>query len=291
MTNIAILLLAWFIFSFWGVVSREVDLPIPFLLIILTFFGCMATLPFKSAKFIVWNKTAFIISIILILDLFLLFFSFRYVDFATVITLHYFAPVLVMLFSGTVLKEKINISDILFSLIGFAGVILLFIHEMQFGGNYLHLLGVIAAFLSSITLAAVIVYQRLYMINNGDYINAVRQYNLYMFAISLLVIMPLWLGWVLTDFTQNIATLTASLTLKNIIMASAAGVMIQGLAMILFNSSIRFIQAKTVAKISYTEIFWVVILGSVIYNQHLYPLQIIGMAIILLVAYRTIIYE
>ncbi len=123
------------------------------------------------------------------------------------------------------------------------------------------------------------------MINDGDYINAVRQYNLYMFAISLIVIMPLWLSYALTDFTQNIATLTASLTLKNIIMASVAGIMIQGLAMILFNSSIRFIQAKTIAKISYTEIFWVTILGLFIYNQHLYFLQIIGMTIILLVAY------
>lgn len=288
-THIFILLLAWFIFAFWGIVSNEVMMPIPLLLAIMTFFGFLTTLLLKQDKFITWNKTAFIISIILMLDLFFLVFSFRYVDFATVITLHYFAPVLVMFFSEIILKEKVNIKDIALSSIGFLGVVLLFVHELRFEGNYLHTLGVILAFLSSITLAGNIIYQRLYMKENQvNYAMAVRQYNAYMLIICLIVIIPIW---ILLDFDKAIIGLTTSFTMKNIIIAGVAGILIQGVAMILFNSSIRFVQARTIAKISYTEIFWVIASGAVIYNQHLYPLQIIGMAIILLVAYITITYE
>lgn len=193
-----------------------------------------------------------------------------------------------MFFSETILKEQTNTKDILFSVIGFLGVVLLFIHELRFDGNYLHLLGIISAFLSSVTLACGIMYQRLYMKKQSNYIMAVRQYNAYMFIICLLGIIPIW---VLLNFEENITLLVTSFTLKNIIIATIAGVIIQGIAMILFNSSIRFIQASTIARMSYTEIFWVVILGAVIYNQHLYPLQIVGIAIILLVSYRAIVYE
>lgn len=282
MKHYAALLVSWLLFAFWGVISREASLPIPVLLLLTTFFGFVFTLLFKQAQFISWNKTAFIVSIILVFDLLFLLVGFRYVNFTTVITLHYFAPVIVMLFSHYVLNEKTTKHDILWSLVGFLGVVALFAHELTLEISFLHMIGLIASLLSSVTLAGNILYQRLYMKDGGNYVMAVRQYNSYMFIIFLCIIFPIWL---IISFEEHLLILVQSLTLNNIFMAIISGLMIQGGAMILFNSSARFIQAKTIAKMAYTEVLWVVLLGFLIYNEDLHVLQIIGMGLVLLVSF------
>jgi drug/metabolite transporter (DMT)-like permease len=282
------LILSWFLFAFWGVISREASLPIPVLLLLTTLFGFIFTLLFRQSKFITWNKTAFIVSIILVFDLLFLLIGFRYVNFTTVITLHYFAPVIVMLFSHYVLNEKTTKHDFIFSIIGFIGVIALFAHELTLEISFLHMLGLISSLLSSVTLAGNILYQRLYMKEEGNYVMAVRQYNSYMFIIFLCVIFPIW---IIYSFEENVLILVQSLTFKNILMAIISGLMIQGVAMILFNSSARFIQAKTIAKMAYTEVLWVVLFGFLIYNENLHVLQIIGMVLVFFVAFGVVKYE
>jgi len=282
------LILSWFLFAFWGVISREASLPIPVLLLFTTFFGYIFTLLFRQPNFLSWNRTAFIISVILVFDLLFLLVGFRYVNFTTVITLHYFAPVLVILFSHYVLSEKVTKHDLIFSLVGFIGVIALFAHELTLEINSLHILGLTASLLSSVTLAGNILYQRLYMKKEGNYVMAVRQYNAYMFIIFLCVILPVW---ILISYEEHILILVQSLTLQNILMATISGLMIQGVAMMLFNSSARFIQAKTIAKMAYTEVLWVVLFGFVIYNENLHVLQIIGMVLVFFVAFGVVKYE
>jgi len=282
------LILSWFLFAFWGVMSRKTSLPIPALLLLTTFFGFIFTLLFRQPNFISWNRTAFIISVILVFDLLFLLVGFRYVNFTTVITLHYFAPVLVILFSHYVLNEKTTKHDIILSLVGFIGVIALFAHELTLEISFLHILGLTSSLLSSVTLAGNILYQRLYMKKEKNYVMAVRQYNTYMFIIFLCVILPVW---ILISYEEHVLILVQSLTLQNILMAIISGLMIQGVAMILFNSSARFIQAKTIAKMAYTEVLWVVLFGFVIFNENLHVLQIIGMVLVFFVAFGVIKYE
>jgi drug/metabolite transporter (DMT)-like permease len=150
------------------------------------------------------------------------------------------------------------------------------------------MLGLISSLLSSVTLAGNILYQRLYMKEEGNYVMAVRQYNSYMFIIFLCVIFPIW---IIYSFEENVLILVQSLTFKNILMAIISGLMIQGVAMILFNSSARFIQAKTIAKMAYTEVLWVVLFGFLIYNENLHVLQIIGMVLVFFVAFGVVKYE
>ncbi len=281
-----LLLSAWFIFALWGIISREVTLPIPILLTIITFFGFVVTFFFKkNITTFSFNKTAFIVSIFLVLDLLFLFIGFRYINFATVITLHYFAPVIVTLLSPFILDEKISNKDILLSIVGFIGISILFFHELQIEYTINSIIGLISAFLSSFTLAGNILYQRLYMKQQQDYVLAVRQYNFYMFIIYLLLIVPIWF---ISDYTINYEYFSSSLTIKNIILAILAGAFVQGIAMILFNSSARFISAKNIAKLSYTEILWVVLFGFLIYNETLNLIQSIGIFLVLIVNYTGI---
>jgi drug/metabolite transporter (DMT)-like permease len=109
-----------------------------------------------------------------------------------------------------------------------------------------------------------------------------------MFIIFLCVIFPIW---IIYSFEENVLILVQSLTFKNILMAIISGLMIQGVAMILFNSSARFIQAKTIAKMAYTEVLWVVLFGFLIYNENLHVLQIIGMVLVFFVAFGVVKYE
>jgi len=280
------LLISWFLFALWGVAAREVTLPIPILLIIVTISGFLA-LSFLKRSFIVkFNKTSFIISVILVFDLLLLLYSFKYVNFATVIGLHYLGPIIVTVMSPYILKEEINIKDILFSMIGFVGTLILLLHEFSLDViSTNQKLGVIAAFLSAFTLAGNVLYQRLYMKTSKNYIDAVKEYSFNMFLIYLIIILPLWIIFDIDNFTVNF---NISLSYFNIFMAILAGISIQGLAMVLFNSSIRFIPAKNIAKMSYTEVIWVIVFGGVIYHETLYLLQSLGVLLILLSTFKGI---
>ena len=286
MKNYFILLLSWLLFASWGLVSREINLPLPILLLIIAFSGFFITLFIKPFGFISWNKTAFIISMFLVFDLLFLFIGFRYVNFATVITLHYFAPIIVIIVSQIIVKEKTNTKDILLSIVGLTGVIVIFFHELSLTHeNTAHLIGLIASLMSSLTLAGNILYQRKYMKKQKNYVLAVRQYNFYMFVLYALVLLPLW--YIFNSTTLDVTTFTASNILKGVV----AGIIIQGIAMIMFNSSARFIKAKTIAIMSYSEIIWVILLGYICYQEKLYFLQVFGMFLILLVAIKSIIYS
>lgn len=278
-----LLLSAWFIFALWGVIAREIILPIPILLSIVTLFGFITTLFWKKENLVIIEKTAIIVSIILVLDLLFLLFAFRHINFATVITLHYFGPVIVTLLAPYILKEKISRTDIILAIIGFFGVFILFANELTFNNSFDVIMGLIAALLSSFTLAGNILYQRLYMKQQQDFIMAVRQYNLFMSLIFIFLITPIWFVFWNTD---SYHLLINAITFKNIIALILAGIIVQGIAMILFNSSARFISGKNIAKMSYSEIVWVILFGVIIYNEHLSILQIIGILLILIVNYK-----
>ena len=62
-----------------------------------------------------------------------------------------------------------------------------------------------------------------------------------------------------------------------------AGMLTQGVAMLMFNSAIRFISSQTVAQMAFTEVLWVVVLGSVVYGESLAFVQIASIVVILLV--------
>ena len=261
-------------------------MPIPILLIIITISAFITLSVFQKSISITFNKISLIVSIILVFDLLLLVYSFKYVNFATVIGLHYFGPIIVTIASPIILKEQIKFNDILFSIIGFIGVIILIIHELSFDfTSNNHKIGVIAALLSAFTLAGNVLYQRLNMKTRENYINAVKEYNFKMLIIYLFIILPLWIIFDIDNFSNN---LTISLTTFNLLLAIVAGIVIQGIAMILFNSSIRFISASDVAKMSYTEVMWVILLGGIIYKENLYLLQTLGIILILLSTFRGI---
>lgn len=266
--------------------AREITLPIPILLIIMTISAFLVLSLFQKNIRVKLNKISFTVSVILVFDLLFLIYAFKYVNFATVIGLHYFGPIIVTIVSPVILKEKIKLNDIVFSMIGFIGVIILLIHELSFTSiNINHRLGVIVALLSAFTLAGNILYQRLYMKTMNNYINAVKEYNFNMFLIFLFVVLPLWFFADIDNFGNNIKDV---FTVSNLLMAIIAGIFIQGLAMILFNSSIRFISASNVAKMAYTEVMWVILLGAIIYHENIYPSQVLGITLILLSTFKGI---
>lgn len=247
-------------------------------------FMLLSTLE-KSIK-VRFHKNAFIVSIILVFDILLLVYAFKYVSFATVIGLHYFGPILVTIFSPFILDEKIKFQDITYAIIGFFGVLILLIHEFSLGfDNLSHLFGLIAALLSAFTLAGNVLYQRMYMKTEIRPIQGVKEYNFYMLLIYTFIVLPLWLILNIDNFSQTIENY---LTIENIVYAIMAGVFIQALAMVLFNTAAKHILGKDIAKMSYTEVVWVIVFGAVLYNEHLYFLQILGTGLILISTFKAI---
>lgn len=279
------ILLSWFLFAFWGVVSRSFDLAIPVLVLLVAISGFLLTLVVSQSKFVLWNSSAFVVSIFLVFDLCLLLIAFRYAQFATVITLHYLGPVLILFLSPYVVNEKPKYADFVLVILGFLGVVILFSHEMQVSNDNTRVIGLTAALLSALTLAGNVLFQRRYMKKQDDYVMAVRQYNLYMCIESLLILIPLYLILV-PD--QSLSDIFQSLSLVKVVNVLIAGAIIQGGAMLLFNASARFIPAKTLAKLSYSEVIWVSLFGLLLYEEQLQLFQLIGMTIILLLAYFSI---
>lgn len=277
------ILFSWLIFALWGVASREINLPIPILLLIVSFFGFLTAYMLKPSKIKLNDRNAIIVSIFLILDLLFLLIAFKNISFATTITIHYFAPIWVALASNLVLRERRQKHDLILSIVGFLGVIVLFYHEIDITNNLsTSIYGLMAAFLSSITLAGNILYQRLYMKDTANYIDAVKHYNFYIFMAYFLIIAPIW--YIIYGYEDH--TIIQNIDYRHLIYAALAGIFIQGIAMLLFNYSIKYISAIKVSQMAYTEIAWVVLLGYALYDENISYLQSIGMIVILFVAYK-----
>lgn len=253
--------LAWLIFALWGVIAREIPLPLPLSLALVCFSGGMVALMFVRRP-LRYSRHTVAVAGILVLDLLFLLAGFQRVPFATVIALHYTGPIFVMALSPLVLGEPFRIANLTLSVLGCLAVVGLVWSELSVGVQVEAMTGLACAALSGLTLAGNIMYQRRCMLDLGEPGNAVFAYNLWMLGGFLVMLAPWCLGMAACRFASVSVPLWES-----VLWALGAGVLSHGVAMLLFNTAIKRLPSQAVGLMSFSEIGWVTAIGWAWYGE------------------------
>ena len=261
--------LSMILFGAWGVAAKLVNIPVPLLIFIMTATAAIVLLPFniKHIKGLFKDSHAFLVSVNLTLDLILLTEAYRRVDLAIVVSLHYIGPVIAVLVAPWILKEHFKWKSLIFILVALIGGWLVSVPNSIYKINGT---GLLLALGSAITLAGNIILQRRYMRrDNAEPAAAVFRYNVFLAGFMLIPA-------ALSESTYPVFNVTYMWE------AAVAGILIQCVAMFLFNYAAKSLTAKTLGVISYTEIFWASIFGLIIFSQSLTLFQIFGMVLIII---------
>ncbi|MHB1702833.1 MAG: DMT family transporter [bacterium] len=260
--------LSMILFGAWGVAAKFINIPVPLLIFIMTGTAAIVLLPFSinNIKDLFRDSHAFLVSLNLALDLILLTEAYRRVDLAIVVSIHYIGPVLVVLIAPWILKEHFKWKFLIFILIALIGGWLV---SVPTSVEKINTTGLLLAFGSAVTLAGNIILQRRYMRrDNADPVTAVFRYNV--FLAGFMVIPAMFSIFKYQD-----------VKIAYIWEAGITGILIQGVAMLLFNYAAKSLTAKILGIISYTEIFWASVFGLVIFSQSLTLFQVLGMILII----------
>jgi drug/metabolite transporter (DMT)-like permease len=191
--------------------------------------------------------------------------SFQYIPTGISIAINFIYPILVMLGMILFYHEKISSKKILASIISVMGIYLIVgLAE----SNSVNLLGFLMALLSGILYAYYIL-----QISNSP----LRKVNsiVLTYYISLINIIPFFLGSVLTKSFSNAFTLHGIMLILLISLIASTGI-------ILFNIGLQIISAVTASIISTMELLTTVVLGVVVLNEMLSLSQLIGIFLIAL---------
>ena len=273
-------LFSMFLFGAYALVPHFIHLP-P---IVITWLFGLSGLIFLSPIGLKYNsfkdlidKNIFIISLIMVMDIFFLISGYKYISVGVVTSLHYLGPVIATLLAPAMLKQKYSKKVFYYVLISFLGAALMcfkFVHNFDTIIMYGLLFGIASGF----TLAGDILFQNGYMKEkrvrktNNDLINAaaaVFKYNLYIvliLTIPVLFILP-------------------HIQIHNYGKVFAWGVIMQGIAMTLVNYSSINLSANYLGLFGYTEIFWSFFYGYTILKQRIDTYEMIGALILIGASY------
>ena len=265
------------IFAFWGVIARYFQLPPPLLLAIIGAAGTVTCLLNYRAP-IRWTAGAALVGAILTLDLLLLFLAFRRIDFATAVALHNAGPILVIILAPWITGDRFRPGGLILACIGFAAVAVLCGARLE-DASAATAAGMTFALLSAGTLAASMLVQRHLMKRGDDYRGTVLQYNVTLTAACTL----LAIAWPYT--VDHAAYADLNIEPLEIAGAALAGVITQGLAMLLFNSAARQLSSEAMARLSLLGPMFTVALGTLLYAEWPTAIQLAALCTIMAVSY------
>ena len=277
---VAASLFSFFLFGTYALVPYFIHLPPLVITWLFSLSGAIVLLPiglkYNNIKDFL-DIEVFVLSLIMVIDIFLLISGYKYASVGVVTSLHYLGPVIVSILAPAMLKQRYSKRVFYYVLISFMGAVLMcfkFIHNLDTVIIY----GLLFGLASGFSLAGIILFQNGYMKKkkihktNNNLINSaatVFKYNLYMVLILTIPVM---------------------IILPNIHIHSygrifAWGVVIQGLAMTLVNYSAINISANYMGLFGYTEIFWSFFYGYTILKQKIDVYEIIGVLILIGASY------
>lgn len=197
----------------------------------------------------------------------LLFEAYNYTTVATATLCYYTAPIIVIILSPFVLKEKLTVKKglcVFFSLIGMVLVSGVLRQSPDMSGNSL---GVLCGLGAAVLYAAVILLnKRLHDI--GAYDKTIVQ----LFAASI-VILP---------YTLLKETVVKSdVTVKTVTILLIVGVIHTGLSYALYFGSMEKLSAQTVSLMSYIDPIVALVLSALLLREHMGIAEIIGAVLIL----------
>ena len=195
-----------------------------------------------------------------------LFEAYNYTTVSVATLSYYFAPVLVMVISPFLFKEKMTVKNIICFICSTLGIVLITgVGDLSSGKN--HLIGVGFGLLAACLYASVIIINK--FIKNVE--GVVRTFLQFIFSIIVLV------PYVLLTSGINVLTLNG----KGLIMLLIVGLVHTGITYCLYFSSLKELKGEKVAILSYIDPLVAVICSVLILQEPLTILQAIGGVLVL----------
>lgn len=195
-----------------------------------------------------------------------LFEAYKYTTVSVATLSYYFAPVIVMVLSPFLFKEKLTAKKIICFIFSTLGLVMI-TGIGNLGGESNHLKGIVFGLLAACLYAAVMILNKLIKGLSGI------ERTFLQFASAIAVLLP----YVLVTDEIKVFTLEAS----GIINLLAIGLIHTGLAYILYFSSLKEIEGQQVAIISYIDPLVAVLVSVFVLKEEITAVQLIGGALIL----------
>lgn len=268
-------ILSMLIFSTIGIIRRYIPLSSDFISFIRGMLGSICVILFilltkkKLDKDGIKNNLILLIvsGVCIGLNWVFLFESYNYTSVATGTLCNYMCPIFVIIFSPIILKEKLNIVNVICVIVSFIGMVFVSgILETGFNDKNT-LIGVCLGLLSAVLYAAVIFLNK-----------KMREVDSY----SKTLIQLLSIAVVMFFYTLlNSGFSSVKLDFKIIILLIVIGVIYTGIVYVLYFTGIKDMSAQSIAILSIIDPMLAVVLSSIILSEPLSIFTIIGAVLIL----------
>ncbi len=226
------------------------------LLMIIIFMPKHGLRPFKAKRPLV----QILRSLLLLIDTALFFFSLKYIGLMEATAIFFCVPILVVIFSFLLLKERINWRSIIAILVGFIGMIIIIRPNSDIVA-----FGVLLTFGAAICAALFNIVTR--KLTNEDPLSVTMVYTAFIGAVILSIITPfiwqnptIWQEWL-------------ALAVIGLFGGAAHSAMIAAHA---------FATASSVAPFMYSQIFWAIGLGYLFFGALPNQYSLLGAAIVII---------
>ena len=195
-----------------------------------------------------------------------LFESYDYTSLSISSICNYFAPIIVMVLSPIILKEKISLKQVICLIIAVVGLILI-VGAFEFKKDSNNLIGIILSLLAAVLYAVVILINK--KINFVDGI----QRTFFQFLSLAILLLPY------TLFTTGFNVFKLSIT--NLLWLLLLGVVHTGIAYCMYFTSIKDMSGQKISILSFIDPVTSIMLAFFIFNDRFTGFQLVGALLIL----------
>lgn len=270
------MIISLLIFGSIGVFVKNIDLPSTAIALLRGIIGsifliCAGLLIHQkiSLKLIKENLLILIVSGVgLGLNWVLFFQAFKYTTVPNATLSYYFAPVFVMILSPFILKEKLTPIKIFCIIMAMAGLLLIVnVGGPSIDGSYNHIKGILFGLAAASAYATVVLMNK-FIKNLSGFETTLAQ-----LAVASVVLM-------LSVLYENNLNL-AGIGTKTWLFILVLGVIHTGVGFLLYFSSMKELNAQSIAILSYIDPISAVIIAAVLLGETMTPIQILGGVLIL----------
>ena len=262
------------LFGTMSIAVRNVGLPSALLALLRAAIGGVAIIAFSTMKGHRIDLNAirknflllFLSGIMLGFNWILLFEAYRYTSVATATLCYYLQPVILILVSPVLLKEKLTLKKTLCVLVALCGMILVSgVLEGGFSGNNRY--GILLSLGAAVLYAAIIICNK----RMGPMSSYDRT------ASQLLLSVPAMLVYVLLNDQFRGIVLNGSTVLWVLVL----GILYTGVTYVLFYGSIPYVSSQTTAILSYVDPATAVLVSVIFFGEPMTFLMALGAVLIL----------
>lgn len=196
-----------------------------------------------------------------------LFQSYRYTTISNATLSYYFAPIIVMILSPFILKEKLTAVKAFSIITAMIGLFLLVNIDSSQGGLYNHSLGIFYGLLAAAFYASIIIINK-FIKNLSGFETTVIQ-----LVAGTLVLLPYVVFRNQLDFSE--------INSNGLLLILIIGIIHTGGAYFLYFTSFKELKAQTIAGLSYIDPISAVIMAAIILGESMSLIQIVGGILIL----------